>query len=142
VDAIVVNEGSWGHAGVLRAGMKPVRVVELATGRQATLGDFSQKPVHAVAAIGNPARFFDLLADHGLEVEPHPLADHAVPTAETLQFDDDLPVLITEKDAVKCEGLNLPNLWCVETELEFRPGDDERLLRTLSRLIEQKPENA
>ena len=141
VDAIVVNEGDFGHAGVLRARLRPTRVVELATGQERQLTDFANRSVHAVAAIGNPARFFGLLESHDIAVEPHALADHAVPTAADLTFDDGLPVLITEKDAVKCDRLKLANVWSVETELEFRTGDDERLLRTIGRLLEQQVGN-
>jgi tetraacyldisaccharide 4'-kinase len=141
VDAIVVNEGNFGHAGVLRANMQAVRVYELGSGAEKPLAEFAGKNVHAVAAIGNPGRFFDLLAAHKLIVEGHPFADHAPLDAENLQFDDDAPVLITEKDAVKCERLDVRNVWCVVTELNFIPGDGERLLRTLVRLLDRQSGN-
>ena len=69
------------------------------------------KPVHAVAGIANPQRFFDLLTAHGLQVIPHPLDDHTQLSPQNLQFPDDNPVLITEKDAVKCTQFKLENVW-------------------------------
>jgi tetraacyldisaccharide 4'-kinase len=137
VDAVVVHQGEWGHSGVLRTSVRAVRVVELATGAEKPLGEFANASVHAVAAIGNPDRFFDLLEAAGLRVEPHAHADHARLEAGNLQFGDSLPVLMTEKDAVKCSGQLPDNVWYVVTELEFAPGDDERLLGTLVRLLDR-----
>ena len=74
VDAIVVNGGNWGHAGVFRAEAVVTKVYHLKDGALRTLDSFRAEPVHAVAGIGNPQRFFDLLRDAGLDVEAHPLA--------------------------------------------------------------------
>ena len=71
----------------------------------------------------------------------HPLADHANLSASDLTFGDDWPVLMTEKDAVKCGSLGLRNLWCVVMELEFAPGEGEKLERMLMRVLERQPEN-
>jgi tetraacyldisaccharide 4'-kinase len=135
VDAIVVNGGDWGHPGVLRAKLLPTRVLELASGLEKSLVEFRGRRVHAVAGVGNPERFFALLDVHGLEVDPHPLADHAPITQSDIDFDDDLPVLMTEKDAVKCGHLNGKDKWFVEAELEFAEGDGERLLREIARSL-------
>lgn len=141
VDAVVVNDGGFGHAGVLRAQLKVTRVLELASGREQPLAAFAGMLVHAVAAIGNPDRFFATLADAGIEVDPHPHPDHAVLSSADLDFGDGAPVLITEKDAVKCERLSRSNLWCVVAELDLDPGHGERLLRNLDRLLEKQPDN-
>ena len=138
VDAIVVNQGEFGHGGVLRAEVRAVRVASLLDGSERPLSAFAGQRVHAVAAIGNPARFFDLLEDAGLDVIPHAHADHAVLTDTDLSFRDDVPVLLTEKDAVKCSQLRQDKLWKVEADLEFLQGDDERLLRTLVRTLDQR----
>jgi len=65
-------------------------------------GFFEGKSVHAVAGIGNPARFFTQLRSMGIEVLEHPYADHHNYQPEDLQFNDNRPVIMTEKDAVKC----------------------------------------
>ena len=87
------------------------------------------------SAIGHPDRFFTLLADHGLDVEPHALPDHAPLGADDLSFDDDKPVFITEKDEVKCKHTAADNVWCVVVDLRLGEQDSERLLRTLGRLL-------
>lgn len=137
-DAVVINGGDFERSGAFRANMHPVRVVELDSGTQKSLEDFRDRRVHAVAAIGNPERFFDLLEAAGIEVDPKPLADHARIGDHDLLFDDADPVMITEKDAVKCSGLDTRNVWCVVTELAFAPGDGDRLLRRLTEALDGK----
>jgi len=141
VSAVVVNDGELGPAGAFHAGVRPVYVYELATGSERSLADFGGQSVHAVAAIGNPGRFFDLLSQYGLIVEPHPLPDHASFDKAGLDFDDGLPVLMTEKDAVKCESSKAGNLWCVVMELEFSSDDGERLERMLMPFLGRQSEN-
>ena len=65
--------------------------------------DLAGQRVHAVAAIGNPERFFELLKSKGLIVIDHPFEDHHDFERKDIVFGDDLPVLMTEKDAVKCK---------------------------------------
>jgi tetraacyldisaccharide 4'-kinase len=71
-------------------------------GRPKPLSAFAGQRVHAVAGIGDPERFFAMLRGHGIAVVPHAFGDHHAYTAEDLRFGSDLPVLLTEKDAVKC----------------------------------------
>ena len=65
--------------------------------------------VHGVAGIGNPDRFFSSLRQQGLEVIEHRFADHYQYQCHDLQFGDGLPVVMTEKDAVKCIRFELEN---------------------------------
>ena len=58
--------------------------------------------VHALAGIANPARFFTTLRTLGFEPIEHAFPDHHAFAPADLDFADDLPVLMTEKDAVKC----------------------------------------
>ncbi len=133
VDAVIVNGGRWGHAGVFRADMAVTAVTRLLDGAAGRLADFEGRTVHAVAAIGHPQRFFDLLEDQGLIVEPHPLLDHAELTAADLRFAEPGAVVITEKDAVKCREIAHDDVWCVAAELKFDAQDGERFLRVLAR---------
>lgn len=72
-------------------------------GRPLPLKAFADRRVHAVAGIGDPERFFATLRSHQIAVVPHAFPDHHRYTAQDLQFGSDLPVLMTEKDAVKCQ---------------------------------------
>ncbi len=66
---------------------------------------FASKRVHAIAGIGNPKRFYQSLIDLGFEVIEHSFPDHYPYRPEDIQFDDELPIIMTEKDAVKIKPL-------------------------------------
>ena len=135
VDAIVVNGAGWGHAGVFRADAVVTKVYHLKDGAERTLESFRDKPVHAVAGIGNPQRFFDLLLAADLDVDAHPLEDHAEITLDELTFDEPGAVLITEKDAVKCEHLKANGVWCVVVDFKFDADSASRLMQLVLRGI-------
>lgn len=104
------------------------------------LAAFGNRRVHAVAGIGNPQRFFDALTAQGLAVIPHPLPDHHCYAEVELAFGDGLPVLMTEKDAVKCTAFTLPNLWSVAARAMLDPADAARVRESLlSRLPPRTP---
>ena len=71
-------------------------------GRPQPLSAFAGQRVHAVAGIGDPERFFSMLRDVGIAVVPHAFPDHHAYTPADFEFGSKLPILMTEKDAVKC----------------------------------------
>ena len=75
--------------------------------------------VHAVAGIGNPARFFARLRAAGIDAVEHAFADHFAYAQADLNFGDDLPVLMTEKDAVKCAAFPDARCWSVPVRAEL-----------------------
>ncbi|HJT99356.1 MAG TPA: tetraacyldisaccharide 4'-kinase, partial [Rhodanobacteraceae bacterium] len=87
--------------------------------RARPLTSFSGQRVHAIAAIGNPGRFFTSLQMRGIDVIAHPFPDHHVFSAADLAFGDGLPVLMTEKDAIKCLAFAGPDAWCVPVSAEL-----------------------
>lgn len=95
------------------------------------LGDFSQRPLHAVAGIGNPERFFAQLRAAGIEVLPHPFPDHHDFCPADLEFGDGLPVVMTEKDAVKCETFAVPDAWVCPVDAVLGPQLEIRLQHVL-----------
>ena len=66
------------------------------------ISELKNLSVHAVSAIGNNARFFDQLESYDLKVVKHSFVDHYYFKAQDFIFNDDLPIVITYKDAVKC----------------------------------------
>jgi tetraacyldisaccharide 4'-kinase len=87
--------------------------------------DLRGRPLHAVAGIGDPSRFFSQLAGLGLEFSAHPFPDHHAYRAEDLSFARDGAILLmTEKDAVKCEGLALPETWVLPVEAHVEDAPD------------------
>jgi tetraacyldisaccharide 4'-kinase len=80
------------------------------------LASFRGERVHAAAGIGEPRRFFDMLARAGIFVTPHAFPDHHPFVPVDLEFGDDWPVLMTEKDAVKCVDFAKPGWWSVRVD--------------------------
>jgi tetraacyldisaccharide 4'-kinase len=133
-DAFIVN----GEAGdgrdrlpsgppVLRMRLVPGDIVSLLDGSRVPIAAWKGRRVHAVAGIGDPARFFTTLSEAGLDAVPHPFPDHARFTAADLDFADDAPVLMTEKDAVKCRAFGSPRHHYLEVAADFDAADADRL---------------
>lgn len=89
------------------------------------------KSVHAVAGIGDPNRFFIQLARFGAKVQPHPFPDHHPLRAEDLTFGDGLPVVMTEKDAVKLRHAAQAHWWVLPVHAAPDPGFGDWLLQRL-----------
>ena len=124
VDALVINGGT-GEGGAFAMRLVPSTIHSLDGSRSDAPQAFSGRRVHAVAGIGNPDRFFATLAALGMNVVPHPFPDHHRFCAEDLAFGDGDPVLMTEKDAVKCIRLGGRG-WsalAVEAEIDTRLAD-------------------
>ncbi len=92
------------------------------------LSEFKNMSVHAVSAIGNPQRFFDYLRSQGLNVIEHIFPDHYMYLQHDIEFDDDLAVIMTEKDAVKCQRYPLKNYWYLPINVEMKKEFGLRLL--------------
>jgi tetraacyldisaccharide 4'-kinase len=92
---------------------------------------FAGQRVHAVAGIGDPNRFFLHLGKAGLKLVPHPFPDHHPFTPRDLEFGDDAPVLLTEKDAVKLRSVARPGWWVLPVSAQLDPAFGTWLLGKL-----------
>ncbi|HTQ75478.1 MAG TPA: tetraacyldisaccharide 4'-kinase [Burkholderiales bacterium] len=130
VDARVINGGSRTGAFGMRLAVDGLYRVGNASDRiePSQLGG---KKLHAVAGIGNPARFFSTLSAMGLVFSPHSFPDHYVFLAEDLQFPECDFVLMTEKDAVKCRRFGRRDLIAVRVEAEVDPALMELILERI-----------
>lgn len=135
VDAVVVNGGE--RAGAYRMQVRAERALslrDLAIARP--LASFAGQQVHAVAGIGNPKRFFDLLRAEGIDVTAHAFPDHHPFAPADLAFGDEWPVLITEKDAGKCAPFADGRVWVVPIDVELPPEFADAIHRSLHPLKE------
>lgn len=98
------------------------------------LDELAGPRVHGMAGIGNPARFFAALRQAGLEVEPHAFPDHHAYVEADLDFGDDAPVIMTEKDAVKCQRFARDHFWFLPIEAQLDPELESRLLERIKTL--------
>lgn len=87
--------------------------------------------VHAVAGIGHPQRFFKDLSAYGLNVIPHPFPDHHLFQASDFSFKTMAPIIMTEKDAVKCMHLAIPNAWYLPVDVQVDPNLIQAIIRKL-----------
>jgi tetraacyldisaccharide 4'-kinase len=103
--------------------------------QRATADQFRDGPVHAVAGIGNPERFFSGLRDMGLKVIPHAFPDHHGFLPGELEFSDDRPLIMTEKDAVKCQPFATARIWVLAVEAQPDVALGEQILQRLKEII-------
>ena len=105
-------------------------------GRRRELSQFVGTPVHAIAGIGDPSRFFHMLRGLGLDVIEHPMPDHHRYRAQDLDFGDDRPLLMTGKDAVKCRRFaNTARCWQVPVRVAFSSDCEARIDALIDRLL-------
>ncbi len=96
------------------------------SGQSWRLAQFAGCTANAVAGIGNPGRFFDLLRHARIKVIEHVFPDHHIFSASDFaNMDASLPILMTEKDAVKCKTFGLNNAWCLSVDAVL-PSEWER----------------
>lgn len=119
------------------ATMRLREAVSLVSGERRDLASFIGSTVHALAAIGHPDAFFAALRLQGLQIVAHPLPDHAKLTAADLDFGDPAPVLMTEKDAVKCRPFATLRHWYVRMDLELSESDAARIDNVVDRALQR-----
>jgi tetraacyldisaccharide 4'-kinase len=88
--------------------------------------------IHALAGIADPERFFARLEEQGIKVKRHPFPDHHVFCAEDIRFEDNLPVVMTEKDAVKCRAIADQRHWYLPIEVHLPQQFGEEVLKRLN----------
>jgi tetraacyldisaccharide 4'-kinase len=95
------------------------------------------KAVNACAAIGYPQRFFDSLKDQSFTIKnTQAFADHhAFVEADLQQFENSLPLLMTEKDAVKCINFAQKNWWYQPISAQLPGQFEKKLLMKIKGLI-------
>jgi tetraacyldisaccharide 4'-kinase len=139
VDAVVVNGAPAGgrssaiHPQALAMTLRPGlfrNLTEPALAVDASY--FKGRRVHAIAGIGNPARFFAQLGAMGLACMPQAFPDHYPYTARDLVFAGDDDIVMTEKDAVKCEAFATTRHWALAVDAEPDPRLGELILARLA----------
>ena len=111
VDFIVNNSGPT-EEGEFLMNISPSKFIHLKSGKSYNIDNWPMhKQIHAVAGLGNPGRFFDLLNKLGFEIIRHPYPDHHKFTSSDLFYLDHLPIMMTEKDASKCIDFDNNKIW-------------------------------
>ncbi len=108
-------------------------IKNLATDEMVPISFFKDKPLIAIAGIGNPQRFFDTLTQLGLKFKKQPMPDHYA--YRQSDFDDNTLYLMTEKDAVKCRAFNNENLFYLPVTADLEKNFLEKLIKLLSKKV-------
>lgn len=110
--------------------------INLKTGEIRSVESFKGQTVHAVAGIGHPSRFFNQLRKSKLEVVEHAFPDHHKFNKQDLTFDDECDVLMTEKDAVKCQIFSCENHWYIPVSTSLSEPFHKKFLLKMNEIIE------
>jgi tetraacyldisaccharide 4'-kinase len=139
VDMVLVNGADAAafapHA--LRFDLVADSAVNLRSGARKALTEFRGAAVDAVAGLGNPRRYFDFLCAQGLEVAGKAFEDHHRYVPADLDFGGTRPLLMTEKDAVKCRAFAQDHWWMVPVDARFEQ-DGEPLKARLRGLLDRR----
>jgi len=139
VDFLVVNGGETDPVpvpGAVTMNLVPGRLRSLRGTQSWRLNEFAGCRVSAVAGIGNPQRFFDTLRSARITVDEYAFPDHhAFALSDFEAMEPGLPVLMTEKDAVKVNAFHLENAWFLEVDAAL-PREWEAAF--LARVMQEK----
>lgn len=112
--------------------LEPEQFVNICdTNKKQNASYFLDHSLHALAGIGNPARFFATLQQLGLNPVEHVFPDHHVFSAEEINFPLTTTVLMTEKDAIKCKNIALNNCWYLPVKAVVEEDFIEQVIEKL-----------
>ena len=144
MDAILINSGSTETPAIipdlpgLTSGRQFRMTLEghefhnlLNPGHRVGAEFFRGRRLHAVAGIGNPARFFRYLQTLGLDFIAHPFPDHHPYRPSDIAYADADAIVMTEKDAVKCQAFAADTLWKLPVDAGMEPRFGELVLHRL-----------
>lgn len=118
VDFVVRNGAAADSGSDYAMALEPAALVNLCSGERIAPQEWrGDRRVTAVAGIGNPERFFITLERLSFEPVRHAFSDHARYSVDSFAgFDPDQPLIMTEKDAIKCSAFARPNWWYLSIE--------------------------
>ena len=143
-DLVIYNGGKPSNHEVLKdksllMTLAASELIQLKTGEKSSLVNFLKQwqTVNAIAGIGDPQRFFDTLQILGFNlVKQQGFIDHKDFTVDDFnQFKIDLPLLMTEKDAVKCQAFAQENWWYLPVNAQFSVQDEQALMKKMQTVM-------
>jgi tetraacyldisaccharide 4'-kinase len=133
----IIEEGTTSAGNWLSMQMDGEILINLKTSEEKSLQKFNGSKVHAVTGIGNPQRFYTTLTNSGLKLTRHDYPDHYSFKQNDLDFADDLPIIMTEKDAVKCKSFATDNVWFFPISAVMEADFDNAFLAKIIPLLDK-----
>jgi len=132
-DALVINGEDadfWAGEYLMRLKGKDFYLLSDIT-KTAEAKDFEGLDVHAIAGIGNPARFFKHLRELNLSFSEHAFPDHYSYVTDDLKIAGADIIIMTEKDAVKCFEFAPNNVWVLPVDVEVISGLEDKIIEKI-----------
>lgn len=137
VDKVIINGGLADIDEDLMT-LQGDSVINLISKQRKSIGEFlaencKNNSINALAGIGNPERFFISLHELGFTLgQKIGFVDHHHYNKDDLQqFNADVPLLMTEKDAVKCITIANENTWYLPINAHFEQNQGEQLIELI-----------
>ncbi|MCL1049196.1 tetraacyldisaccharide 4'-kinase [Shewanella abyssi] len=139
VDHVIINGGA-AQAAEQQMQLQPMQWLPVSANAAEHAAPTPEQAVVAIAGIGNPTRFFDTLSGLGFQLDKvHAFDDHsAYSEAELTALAGERPLLMTEKDAVKCREFAKDNWWYLAVDAKLPPSFDQQLLARIKQLAIEK----
>ncbi|NBW52490.1 MAG: tetraacyldisaccharide 4'-kinase [Betaproteobacteria bacterium] len=134
VDAIVCN-GKKVIDGSYLMKYKSDSIINLKTKKKIPLNKLGLNNLHAIAGIGNPDRFFSYLKVLGMVFDSSTYQDHYQFTKKDFKVMNDKNIIMTEKDAVKCEKFARDNFWYLPVAVEIDSKFSDFILNKMKNII-------
>lgn len=132
------NEAFSDDENGMRMHLTPQCFVNLSTNERIDVREFLRQfpRVQAIAGIGDPKRFFNTLVNEGLtlEIEQGFVDHHHFSANDFKYYNEELPVVMTEKDAVKCYSFAKSNWWYLTVDAEFSESDKSQIIAEIKRI--------
>ncbi len=93
--------------------------------------------VNAIAGIGSPARFFSTVQYLGFRISQKQgfIDHHNFTETDFSNFSEELPLFMTEKDAIKCKAFAKENWWYVPVDAHFSKIEEKRVTQSIELLM-------
>ena len=134
VDYVIMNGGPTGFDHGYEMQIRVGDLVHLLTGKRIEANALKKRKVHAVAGIGNPERFFISLRELGYSIVEHAFPDHHSYVKEDFQFGEELPIIMTHKDTVKCLQFMTDDMYYLSIDADVDIAFWEKLFADLKAL--------
>ncbi|TLU67621.1 tetraacyldisaccharide 4'-kinase [Thalassotalea litorea] len=136
VDAVICN-GGVPKSAEMQLTLQPEHLVHVQSGNTLSLEKFIEihgRQVQALAGIGNPQRFFNTLTNLSftLNKQSEFVDHHKFIASDFIAFDPELPLLMTEKDVVKCRNICANNAWYLPVDGVLSDADKQHLLHLIN----------
>ena len=129
VDFTISSNRKWPSVAKYEMKYRPFKWVHMKSQKEYEIFDWPlKKEVNAVAGIGNPSNFFNLLKQLGFEISEYAFPDHHDFHSVDFEIMDNQPTVMTEKDAIKCSFLDHTNYWYLKIEAEVSDNFEQDFL--------------